>query len=143
MDSKKLKICTIDGTAYYARWKVGEEYAYTEKERDWLIERLQKEGKETTVEELPEPPGFWVTRDAQGNPLKYASRTEAMRHIEQHELPESMTMPMMQQQLAEQEQWIAAALTVAQEARDRAEALESKLNDAESKNTEPGDPGKN
>jgi len=96
----KLNICMIDGVAYYARWKVGDKYVYTEKERDWLVERMQKEGGgKVPVEELPEPPGFAVTRNEDGSPKKYASRSEAIRHIEQGIEPESMTVVRLQERL--------------------------------------------
>ena len=98
--TKKLEICVIDSVAYYARWKVGQEFAYTEKERDRLVERMQKEGGgKVPVEELPEPPGFSVTRNEDGSPKKYASRSEAIRHIEQGVEPESMTVVRLQERL--------------------------------------------
>ena len=89
-----MKIGVLGGRAVYARWKVGDKYVYTEKERDRLIERLDKQGVEYTVEEYPEPPGFEVTHG-----IKYASRSEALRHIEQGIEPESLTVVRLQERL--------------------------------------------
>lgn len=144
----KLNICMIDGVAYYARWKVGQEFAYTEKERDRLVERMQKEGGgKVPVEELPEPPGFSVTRNEDGSPKKYASRSEAIRHIEQGVEPESMTIPRLRERVVAAEEraniaelkaeqakaQVADALSRAQQAENILASMETRLRQVEEK----------
>lgn len=145
--TKKLEVCVIDCVAYHARWRVNGEYAYTERERDRLLERLQKEGKEIVVEELPEPPGFSVTRNEDGSPKKYASRSEALRHIEQGIEPESMTIPRLQERIVAAEEraniaelkaeqakaQIADALSRAQQAENILASMETRLKQVEEK----------
>ena len=53
-----------------------------------------------------EPPGFHVTKG-----VKYANVEEALRHIENAGLPESMVIPQLREQLKITEDWLAAALT--------------------------------
>ena len=53
-----------------------------------------------------EPPGFHVTKG-----VKYANVDEALKHIENVGLPESMVIPQLKEQVKVTEDWLAAALT--------------------------------
>ena len=53
-----------------------------------------------------EPPGFHVTKG-----VKYANVEEALRHIENVGLPDSMVIPQLKEQVKVTEDWLAAALT--------------------------------
>lgn len=128
-----MRICVMDGIACCAKWVIRAEfpsdiptvdneiYCYVEKEKDHLISFLKEKKIEYVINEIADPPGFNLTRG-----IKYNSRSEALAHIEKHILPESQTVPLMQKKLTEQEGWIAAALTVAQEAREKAVAIEAR-----------------
>ena len=53
-----------------------------------------------------EPAGFHVTKG-----VKYANVDEALKHIENVGLPDSMVIPQLKEQVKVTEDWLAAALT--------------------------------
>lgn len=135
-----MHIRTVDGTAQYAKWLLrarvsGDHpfnadqegvFCFDYRERIAAEERLNKQGTTCQVEELPEPPGFAVTRG-----IKYASRSEVLAHIEQGIEPESMLIPRLREHLAETreraanaEAWTAAALHRLREAEEKIGLLE-------------------
>lgn len=124
-----MRICTIDGIAHYARWlirvKLGNRHhpfdfdesgilCFTEKELERAEAYLKDQGISYKIDELPAPPGFEKTVG-----VKYASRSEAIRHIQDNVEPESLVIPQLQARL--------------RAAEDKAEAAEARALTAEIK----------
>jgi len=135
-----MRIAVIGRTAYYAKylfrldlesvdkgklppWIGLEIPCYTDDEKRHIEEYLKKNTITYTVDVLPEPPEFKVTRDIEGNPIRYKSRTEVMNHILKGIEPESMIVPRLQEKLAAAEERAEKAEAIAREARKRVDRL--------------------
>lgn len=151
----------MGNAVYYSRWMVKADIpaaiplsvtnegipCFSKKELEKVEALLKRRGIDYTVEELPEPPGFSVTRNEDGSPKKYASRSEALRHIEQGIEPESMTIPRLRERVVAAEEraniaelkaeqakaQIADALSRAQQAENILASMETRLKQVEEK----------
>lgn len=132
-----MRICTIDGTAHYARhilraklpdgpirFPACEEgiYCFTDRDLERAQAWLKEQGIEYAVEDLPAPPGFEKTIGT-----RYSSRTEAIRHIQDGIEPESMIIPRLQERVKVAEERVAAAEERAAAAELKALSVEKKL----------------
>lgn len=133
-----MRICTIDGTAHHAKYLLrvkelpsvaiqlpacGEGFlCFTDRELDRAEGWLKERGVEYKIEELQPPPGFEKTRG-----VKYASRSEAIAHIERGTEPESLIVPRLRERLAAAELKAEAAEQKALQAETRARATEDRL----------------
>ena len=154
MSAVRIKICVIGNTAYCAKWLVNADftdnflfyvepegvYCYTKQELEKVKHLLSVQGITYQIKDLPEPPGFSVTKG-----IKYASRSEALAHIEQGIEPESMLIPNLKKQLAaaegcatNAEAWAAAAAYRAQKADEKIEALIKEIESSKQMLSIPG-----
>ncbi len=132
-----MRICTIDGIAHYARWlirvKLGNRHhpfdfdesgilCFTEKELERAEAYLKDQGISYKIDELPAPPGFEKTVG-----VKYASRSEAIRHIQDNVEPESLVIPRLRERVVAAEQRAKGAEEKALQAESMARAAESRL----------------
>ena len=138
-----MRICTVDGVAHYAKYLIrakelpeGDPFfrfpsneegivCFTDRElaraEAWLKE--QGIGKdEYKIEELQPPPGFEKTVG-----VKYASRSEAIAHIEQDIEPESLVLTRLRERVDAAERRAEAAEQKAERAEGMARAAESRL----------------
>lgn len=139
-----MQIRTVDGVAHYAKYLLktkelpggpihfpacpackGGILCFTDRElaraEAWLKE--QGIGKdEYKIEELQPPPGFEKTVG-----VKYASRSEAIAHIEQDIEPESLVLTRLRERVDAAERRAEAAEQKAERAEGMARAAESRL----------------
>jgi hypothetical protein len=114
-----MKVCTIDGVAYYAkhllraklpdgpiRFPACEEgiYCFTDRDMDRAQAWLKEQGIEYAVEDLPAPPNWSRTAG-----VKYMSNEEVLAHIRDGIEPESMIIPRLQERVKVAEERAAAA----------------------------------
>lgn len=138
-----MKICTIDGIAYYAGWliraELGNRYhpfeadksgilCFMEKELARAEVWLQEQGITYKIEKLPAPPGFEKTIG-----INYSSRSEAVRHIQEDVEPKSLTVLRLCERVQAAESRAEAAEDKAEAAEQRAAAAEIKARAAESR----------
>ena len=144
-----MRICTVDGVAHYAKYLIrakelpeGDPFfrfpsneegivCFTDRElaraEAWLKE--QGIGKdEYKIEELQPPPGFEKTVG-----VKYASRSEAIAHIEQDIEPESLVLTRLRERVDAAERRAEAAELKAEAAEQKAERAEGMARAAESR----------
>ena len=135
-----MRICVVDGKAYYAKYLLRAKLpdgpirfpacadgmlCFTDRElaraEAWLKE--QGIGKdEYKIEELQPPPGFEKTVG-----VKYASRSEAIAHIEQDIEPESLVLTRLRERVDAAERRAEAAEQKVERAEGMARAAESRL----------------
>lgn len=143
-----MRICTIDGIAHYAKYLLrvkempsgpirfpaceeeGSEgfLCFTDRELDRVKAWLKEQSIEYKIEELPAPPGFEKTIG-----VKYASRSEAITHIEQGTEPESLIIPRLRERVSAAEDRAEQAEQKALRAELKAEAAERTIFQAESR----------
>ena len=142
-----MQIRTVDGVAHYAKYLLktkelpggpihfpackGGILCFTDRElaraEAWLKE--QGIGKdEYKIEELQPPPGFEKTVG-----VKYASRSEAIAHIEQGIEPESLVLTRLRERVDAAERRAEAAELKAEAAEQKAERAEGMARAAESR----------
>lgn len=144
-----MQIRTVDGVAHYAKYLLktkelpeGDPFfrfpsneegivCFTDRElaraEAWLKE--QGIGKdEYKIEELQPPPGFEKTVG-----VKYASRSEAIAHIEQDIEPESLVLTRLRERVDAAERRAEAAELKAEAAEQKAERAEGMARAAESR----------
>ncbi len=140
-------IIMFNGRAVYARYRVlaadvpdgmpeslAETLCIDEGMKNIHLEMLAKMGIEKVqVEEILEPEGMAVTRMPDGEPLRYASRTEILDHVVEGKEPESLLIPRLKERLAGAEAEAQEARQVAQAAEGRAAAAEERAIQAEVK----------
>ncbi len=144
-----MKICTMDGTAHYAKYVFRlqgklpaadssapiatimpfpfsdeEIYCFTDKDVKRVKGYLQEQGIRYEIEKLPAPPGFEKTIG-----IKYASRTEALNHIQHNTEPKSLLLPRLVER-------VQAAEEKARTAEEKARTAEAKARAAEERATE-------
>lgn len=110
-----MRMCTIGDVAHFARWYLrcavppdapyesdeGGIYAYVESEAQNVSKWLTKFNIEHTIEELPEP-----TEAVKTKGIKYRSRSEALAHIAEDKVPESLSLSQLLTRLQSAEQEI-------------------------------------
>ena len=146
MATDPKNIIMLNDRAVYARYRVladvpdgmpknlADTLCIDERMKDIHLEMLAKLGVEKVrVEEIPEPPEMAATRQEGGEPIRYASRTEILEHLQGGIEPKSLELPRLRERLAAAEAEVQTAKQAAQAAEAQARAAEEKAELAETK----------